>query len=139
MKNSQFWFNLAVRDVEKSRQFYQDIGFELNPQFAHSKDTSSLMVGKQRIVMMLFSETIFSNFVKTKVEDLDYGHEILFNLSADSREEVDALAKAVIEAGGKIFEPPAENQGWMYGMGFEDPDGHKWNVLFMDMAKFANS
>jgi hypothetical protein len=96
------------------------------------------MVGKLRIVMMLFSETIFSSFVRTKVEDLDYGHEILFNLSADSREEVDALAKAVVEAGGKIFEPPAENQGWMYGMGFEDPDGHKWNLLFMDMKKFGN-
>jgi predicted lactoylglutathione lyase len=64
-----------------------------------------------------------------------YENEVLFSISADSREEVEQLAEAVKAAGGQLFSAPKEIQGWMYGCGFSDPDGHKWNSLFMDPEK----
>jgi predicted lactoylglutathione lyase len=59
----------------------------------------------------------------------------LFSFDAESREEVDEMAKKVKAAGGTLYAEPAENQGWMYGFAFVDPDGHRWNMLYMDMSK----
>jgi predicted lactoylglutathione lyase len=69
------------------------------------------------------------------VVDTGKGSEVLFSFDAESREEVDALAKKVEHAGGDIYGQPSETQGWMYGFAFADPDGHRWNMLYMDMSK----
>lgn len=83
---------------------------------------------------MLFTAPVFSGFTGHPVSDTGQGTEVLLSIDAESREEVDALAQKAREAGGTVFHEPAETQGWMYGCGFTDLDGHRWNVLFMDMA-----
>lgn len=84
---------------------------------------------------MLFPTNAFKNFAQNKVADTTKGSEVLINIDAQSREEVDEMAKKVHLAGGKIFAEPEESQGWMYAFGFEDLDGHRWIMLYMDTSK----
>lgn len=77
----------------------------------------------------------FASFVQNTIADTQTHSEMLISIDAESRQEVEELAQKVNEAGGVVFAKPAENQGWMYGCGFSDLDGHRWNVLFMDYAK----
>lgn len=67
--------------------------------------------------------------------DTQKSSEVLISIDAQSKGEVDEFAAKVREAGGNVFAEPAENQGWMYGCGFADLDGHRWNVLYMDLTK----
>jgi predicted lactoylglutathione lyase len=129
MKNSQFWLNLPVSDINRSRQFYLDIGFELNEQFDQSEEAVSLFIGVQKIVLMLFPVRTFGHFIQEGAEYITSGNEVLFSLSVESREDVDKIAKLVRSSGGDVFAPPSEEQGVIYGMSFSDPDGHKWNVI----------
>ena len=131
MKDSQFWINLPVSDISRSRQFYVDIGFELNEQFDQSEEAVSLLFGVQKIVLMLFPIRIFGHFIQEGAEYITSGNEVLFSLSAESREDVDKIAKLVKSSGGDVFSPPSEEHELMYGMSFSDPDGHKWNVLWI--------
>ncbi|WP_074727780.1 MULTISPECIES: VOC family protein [Paenibacillus] len=84
---------------------------------------------------MLFPEPVFKNFTGNEIADPKQSSEVLFSIDAESRGEVDEIAKRAVEAGGMIFSEPAEHQGWMYGCGFADLDGHRWNALYMDMSK----
>ena len=84
---------------------------------------------------MLFAEAVFKKFTGTNLVDTQQASEVLLSIDAESKEEVDAMAKKVIEAGGKLFGKPEEHQGWMYGCGFTDLDGHRWNILYMDTNK----
>lgn len=130
----QIWLNLPVKNVAKAKDFFWKIGFSFNEQ--HDTPSSTCMVvGEGNFVVMLFEELLFAGFSQNKVTDTQSSSEILISIDAESRDEVDALAEKVKEAGGNIFSPPAESQGWMYGFGFADLDGHRWNVLFMDFSK----
>jgi uncharacterized protein len=97
------------------------------------------MVGQQNVVIMLFAEEMFKTFVRTTVTDTASGCEILISIDAESREEVDELARKAEASGGSVFAEPAEKDGWMYACGFADPDGHRWNVLYMDMANMPKA
>jgi uncharacterized protein len=131
----EFWVNLPVKDIKRSREFFTDIGFVLNQRYGNSDESASFLIGDKQIVLMLFAEPIFKNFTSNEIADTKQSTEVLFSIDAENREEVDALAKRVYEAGGTIFAGPEEKHGWMYGFGFTDPDGHRWNVLYMDMSK----
>ena len=131
----EFWINLPVKDVKKSREFFTKIGFSANTKFPETKQSSSVFAGTNNIVIMLFVENIFQGFSQNKLPDTKQSTEVLFSLDAESREEVNELAEKVKNAGGILYAKPAESQGWMYGFGFADLDGHRWNVLFMDMSK----
>jgi predicted lactoylglutathione lyase len=135
MKDKQFWFNLPVNDVNLSRKFYLDIGFELNTQFQQNDEAASLYVGDKKIILMLFPTEVFKGFVKNDATNTSVSSEVLFNLSADNKSEVDAITTKVKEAGGAIYQEPVLINGWMYGLGFEDPDGHRWNQVYMDFSK----
>ena len=133
----QIWLNLPVKDVAKAKDFFWKIGFSFNEQ--HDTPSSTCMVvGEGHFVVMLFEETLFSSFSQNGITDTNSSSEILISIDAESREEVDQLAEKIKEAGGTLFAPPAESQGWMYGCGFADLDGHRWNVLFMDFSKLPN-
>ena len=132
------WINLPVRDVKKSREFFTKLGFIQNTHFPETDQMSSLFVGTKSIVIMLCAEAVFQNFSKNTVADTKESTEVLFSFDAESREEVDSLAEKVKQAGGTIWAAPGENQGWMYGFGFADLDGHRWNVLYMDLSKMPN-
>lgn len=99
---------------------------------------SSVFAGTENIVIMLCAESVFQGFTQNKLADTKQTTEVLFSFDAESIEEVDELAEKAQAAGGTLYAKPAENQGWMYGCGFADLDGHRWNVLYMDMSKMPN-
>jgi len=130
----QIWLNLPVKEVAKSKAFFSKIGFSFNEE--HDTPSSTCMViGEGKFVIMLFEESLFASFSQNNLTDTKASSEILISIDAESREQVDELAKKVAEAGGNVFGTPDESQGWMYGCGFADLDGHRWNVLFMDFSK----
>lgn len=131
----EFWFNLPVKDLKKSKTFFMAIGFESNPRHEDADHLGSFFIGDKKVVMMLFPEDKFTHFTSHPIGDTTKGTEILLNIDAENREEVDEMAKKVKAAGGKIYSEPGEAEGWMYAFGFEDLDGHRWSVLHMDLSK----
>lgn len=131
----ELWINLPVKDVKKSREFFTSLGFTQNTRFPENEQMSSVFAGSKNIVIMLCAESVFQGYTQNKLSDTKQTTEVLFSIDAESREEVDELAKKVVSAGGTLYANPGENQGWMYGCGFADLDGHRWNVLYMDMSK----
>ena len=130
----QIWLNLPVKDALKSKAFYSQIGFKFLEERT-TEQSACMLVGETNFVVMLFGEEMFKNFIQHPITDTKQSSELLVSIDAESREEVDALAQKAKAAGGIIFAEPAENQGWMYGCGFCDLDGHRWNVLYMDFSK----
>lgn len=133
------WLNLPVKNVDKSKAFFKAIGFRPNPRHENAGHLGSFLIGENDFVLMLFTEDIFKTFTRIGVSDTSVGSEVLINIDAESREEVDAMAETVRQAGGKIYAEPGESQGWMYAFGFEDMDGHRWSMLYMDFDKMPVS
>lgn len=131
----QVWLNLPVKDVQRSKEFFKKLGFAFNEKFGGGPDSACMLVSEQKLVVMLFAEKIFGGFTRHPLTDTKTSSELLISIDAESRAEVDGLARKAEEAGGEVWGKPAENQGWMYGCGFSDLDGHRWNVLYMDMNK----
>ncbi len=132
----ELWINLPVKDLKKSKAFFSSIGFLPNTDFI-SEEAESFFIGSKNIVLMLFTEEAFKGFTGNNIADTKKGTEVLFSIDAESAEEVDDLAKKAVAAGGTLFGEPG-GEGWMYGCGFADLDGHCWNVLFMDMDKMPH-
>ena len=135
MEIKSIWLNLPVKNVSKSREFFKAIGFKENPLHENNKNLASFLIGEHDFVLMLFPYETFKGFIRGELADMKKGKEVLINIDAQSREEVDRMAALVRKAGGKIFAEPGESQGWMYAFGFDDPDGHRWSMLYMDMSK----
>ncbi|WP_127581297.1 VOC family protein [Paenibacillus koleovorans] len=131
----ELWLNLPVKDVQRSKQFFTSIGFALNPRFGDSNEAASLLVGEKSIVVMLVPEATFRGYTNHEVADTKLGSEVLISIDAESRDAVDELLDKVEAAGGTIYGRPSDRTGWMYGAGFVDLDGHRWNVLYMDMSQ----
>lgn len=133
MKTKQIWANLSVKDVERTHKFYKKLGFEPNGEFSKENELASFLVGQDEFVVHFFSRDSvqFKTSIGGEIADLSQGNEVMFTLSADSKEEVDEWAKEVKKAGGTLFSKPKKifREGW-YGCGFADPDGHKWNVFY---------
>ena len=136
---NDLWINLPVKNVGKSKAFFTRLGFSPNPGPGNSEHSASFTIGSKQVVLMLFAEAAFQGFTNNKVADANAASEVLFSLGAQSREEVDGMAEKAEAAGGTVFAKPTEHQGWMYGCGFADPDGHRWNVLYMDASKMPGS
>lgn len=121
---------MPVRDITRAGEFYEKIGFTVKIQ---NKQQAQLIIGESAI--MLFEETAFKTLARHEIADSKQATEVLFSISAESRDEVDNIAEMAVQAGGTLFSEPAEEQGWLYGCGFTDVDGHRWNLLYMDMSK----
>jgi predicted lactoylglutathione lyase len=122
--------NLPVVDLERSIAFYKAIGAEQNQQFSDA--TAAMMSFSAEINVMLLTHDKFRQFTSKRIADAKETTEVLLALSADSREDVDDITDKAIAAGGR--EPrPTEDHGWMYGRSFEDPDGHVWEPMWMDV------
>jgi predicted lactoylglutathione lyase len=126
----EIWINLPVKDVVKSTEFYNEIGFQA---VNVGNERSKLAIGQTTI--LLFPDAVFEKFTDSTVADTSHSAEVIFSIGAESREEVDAFIQKAESAGGHIFGKPSETDGWMYGAGFADPDGHRWNLLYMDESK----
>jgi predicted lactoylglutathione lyase len=129
----ELWINLPVKDVNKSKEFFTKLGFSFNPKRSKTDESACLVIGTNNVIVMLFKESGFKNFTKNEIADTKKASEVLFSIGADSKAEVDEMANKAVAAGGSIFGQPTEVQGWMYGCGFSDLDGHRWNLLYMDM------
>ena len=130
----EYWINLPVKDVERSKKFFTGIGFSFNTE-RETETMISMLVGKAPMPIMFFENNQFENVVQTKISDTSQGAEIIISFDAQSRSEVDEMAEKVKKAGGDVFSKPSEIQGWMYNVGFKDLDGHRWNMLYMDRDK----
>jgi len=129
------WLNLGVENIVKSREFYQAIGFQIMEEYACSDDMIGLIIGEQKVSVMLFPNHMLGGFLQNSVTQTNTSNEVLLSFDAVSPEEVDAQIELVEKAGGKVYGKPSWTQGWMYGAGFCDLDGHRWNILHMDMSK----
>jgi len=126
--------NLPVTDVKRSTAFYQAVGATKNPQF--SDESTSCMVISDTIFVMVMSHEKFNSFTPKAIPDAHNTAQVLLCLSADSRQAVDEMVgKAARD--GKLDPTPLQDYGFMYGRSFEDPDGHIWEVMWMDPAAIA--
>jgi uncharacterized protein len=125
------FLNLPVHDLARSTAFYQAVGATRNPQF--SDDTASCMVLSDIIHVMLLTHEKFRQFTPKKIADAKTSNQVLICLSADSRDAVDDIVSKAAGAGGNADPSPKEDFSFMYGRSFEDPDGHMWGVMWMDV------
>jgi predicted lactoylglutathione lyase len=123
--------NLPVTDLARATAFYEAIGATKNEQFCDG--TASCMVFSETIHAMLLTHDKFRQFSPKPIADPKTS-EVLICISADSREGVDEVVGKAGSAGGKLDPCPVQDYGFMYGRSFEDPDGHIWEVMWMDMA-----
>ena len=121
--------NLPVKDLKKSMAFFEALGFSFNPQF--TDDTAACMVISETIFAMLLTHEKFASFSPKPIADTSQSLEVLTALSRDSREAVDAIVSAALAAGGTTYSEP-KDYGFMYAHGFQDLDGHVWEVMWMD-------
>lgn len=129
--HKQIFVNLAVADLPKSRAFFQSLGLTFNPQF--SNDQGACLVLGENLFAMLLTRDFFKSFIDKEIADSRRTTEVLTCLSCESRAEVDTLVAKAVAAGGKAHRQP-QDHGFMYGHGFEDLDGHIWELAYMDMA-----
>ncbi|MDQ8707073.1 VOC family protein [Streptomyces sp. LHD-70] len=125
------FINLAVQDVELSKKFFTEVGYDLNPLFCD--DETACVTISDTIVLMLLQEKKFARFTVKPVADATRSTEALICLSAESRRQVDELVDRALAAGGSPAAEPSE-MGFMYGRSFLDPDGHHFEVLWMDQS-----
>lgn len=128
MNPKKIWSNLAVSDLERTTKFYTELGFKFN---GNSKELTSFLIGEDDFVMHFFLKNVLETNTKIKIVDSQNLNEIVFTLSAESKEQVNNWAKEVERAGGKIISKPEEFGEGYYGFVFADPDGHKFNVFYM--------
>jgi predicted lactoylglutathione lyase len=129
----QIFINLAVKDINKSMEFYTKMGFSNNPQF--SDETGKCMVWSDDIFLMLLSHEKFASFATKPIADTKASVAGLFSMSVDSLDEVNSITQAALDAGG--IEPnEIRDYGFMQQRTIEDFDGHTWEIFFMDMTKF---
>lgn len=126
------FINLPVSDLPRATAFYEAVGATKNEQFCDG--TASCMVFSETIHAMLLTHDKFRQFTPKAIADAKTSSEVLICLSADSREAVDAMVDKAWTAGGKVDPCPKQDYGFMYGRSFEDPDGHIWEVMWMDVA-----
>ena len=123
--------NLAVRDLDRSVAFFTELGFTFDPRF--TDETATAMIVNEQAVVMLLVESRFKDFTKKALVDSTKQTEAIIALSAESREDVDSFADKALAAGGSRANDPMD-LGFMYGRSFEDPDGHLWEIFWMDPA-----
>jgi predicted lactoylglutathione lyase len=128
MNPKMIWSNLAVSDLDRTTKFYTELGFEPN---GRSNELTSFLIGKNDFVMHFFLKDILKTSIKGEITDSQISNEVIFTLSAESKEQADNWAKEVESAGGKIISEPEEFGKGYYGFIFADPDGHKFNVFYM--------
>ncbi len=129
----KIFVNLPVKDLKRSIDFFTHLGFSFNQQFTDDK-AACLVINDGSIYAMLLTEPMFKTFTKKEIADASKTTEVLIAIDTDSREQVDELVKKAVEAGGSIYTEPADH-GWMYQHSFADPDGHQWEILYMDETK----
>jgi len=125
----KIFVNLPVRDLKKSMDFFGKLGFSFNTQF--TDDTAACMIISEDIYVMLLTEGKFKTFTPKQICDATKSTEVLVCLSSASRDGVKEIVRKAVAAGGTTYKEP-QDHGFMYGHGFQDLDGHVWELAFME-------
>jgi predicted lactoylglutathione lyase len=132
--HAQIFVNLPVADMARSKAFFSALGYAFNPDFTN--DQGAALVLGDRIYAMLLTRDFFASFINKPVADAKTSTEVLVCLSCESRAEVDTLVAKAVAAGAQVPRQP-QDHGFMYGHGFEDLDGHIWELVYMVPAPQA--
>jgi predicted lactoylglutathione lyase len=127
---TKIFVNLPVKDLNKSKEFFTKIGFSVNPQF--TDETAACVVISEDIFAMILTHEKFKEFTKKEIADATQTTEVLTCLSSDSKDKVNEMVDKAIAAGATEARDPMD-YGFMYARSFNDPDGHIWEVMWMDM------
>lgn len=128
---TKIFVNLPVKDLDQSMAFFKKLGFTFNPQF--TDENAACMVVSEDIYFMLIVHAFFRNFTNKEIADASRTTEVINCLSAENREQVDEMVRLAVAAGATTPKEPMDH-GFMYQHGFEDLDGHLWEVMYMDSA-----
>ena len=126
---TQMFVNLPVKDLKRSVEFFTKLGYTFNPQF--TDENATCMIISEHNYAMLLVEPFFKSFTEKQIADATKTVEVIVALSADSRAAVDSLVAKAVAAGAKTPNP-AKDYGFMYQHGYQDLDGHLWEVFWMD-------
>lgn len=133
VRAKQIFVNLPVKDLKRSVDFFTKVGFEFNVNF--TDESATCMIIGDNIYAMLLVEDRFQSFISKKISNAADTAEVIVALSVDSREQVDLIVQAALDAGAKPYNDP-QDHGFMYGWSFQDPDDHLWEVSYMDLSSF---
>ncbi len=129
--STQIYVNLPVRNLDRTVEFFTALGFTFNPQFT-DKNATCMIIG-ENIFAMLLVEEFFKTFTQKQICDATKSTEVLIAISRESRADVDDIVSKAVAAGGRSH-MQAQDHGFMYSHGFEDLDGHVWEVMYLDPA-----
>lgn len=129
--SKMIFVNLPVRDLDASIAFFTRLGFEFNPAF--TDETATCMIVNEQACVMLLTQEKFSTFSPNPICDASAQTEVLIALSCESRDEVEAMVRDAVAAGGQTYSEP-QDHGFMVQHGFQDLDGHIWELVYMDPA-----
>jgi len=127
--NTNIFVNLPVKDLGKSMEFFKRLGFSFNAQF--TDETAACMIVSETAYVMLLTHPKFKAFAPNAICDATKSTEVLVAISCENRAKVDERVAKAVAAGGSIYNKP-KDYGFMYGHGFQDLDGHVWEVFYMD-------
>jgi len=133
---TQIFVNLPVRNLNKSIEFFTQLGYTFNPQF--TDETATCMIVSNDIFVMLLTEAKFKIFTPKPICDATLSTEVLICLSCESRAEVDEMVKKAVAAGGTTYNEP-QDHGFMYAHGYQDLDGHIWELIYMEPGAINQS
>jgi predicted lactoylglutathione lyase len=126
--HSQIFVNLPVKDLKRSVEFFTQLGYTFNPQF--TDENATCMIIGDNLFVMLLAEKFFGTFTSKGICDTSKATEVLTCVSCTSREQVDGLVAKARAAGGEVPRQP-QDHGFMYAHGYEDLDGHTWELVYM--------
>ena len=126
---TKIFVNLPVKDLKKSIEFFTNLDFAFNPQF--TDETATCMIVSEDIFVMLLTHDKFKSFTPKDICDATKSTEVLLCLSCDSRDKVNDMVSKAVAAGGTTYNQP-QDHGFMYGHGFQDLDGHIWELIYME-------
>ena len=130
--SKMIFVNLPVTDLPRSMKFYEAVGFTNNPQFTNEQ--AAAMMWSDTIVVMLLTHDFWKTFTDKQIPDARSVAQVLLCLSQDRQDAVDAIVDKAVAVGGRSDPTPKQDMGFMYGRSFEDPDGHIWENVYMNMA-----
>lgn len=132
--NSKIFINLPVADLDRAKNFYTTLGFTVNEQFSDEK--AACIVISEAIYVMLLTKPFFQTFTSKTIVDATSNVEVLNCLMGDTKEDVDSFLKKALDGGGSQARE-IRDQGFMYDVAVQDPDGHIWEYGWMNMEAFA--
>jgi predicted lactoylglutathione lyase len=127
--STKIFVNLPVKSLDRSVDFFTRLGYTFNPMF--TDETATCMIISDDIYVMLLTEAKFRSFTPKEICDTSRYTEVLLALTAESREAIDQMVRKAVAAGGTTYNEP-QDHGFMYQHGFQDPDGHTWELVYME-------